>query len=89
MYQANPVVSCGDEEDGAILYNPDTDTSSVINLSGRELWSFLNSPRTVAQMIEHLCQSYSNVPQEQAERDVERFIQTLIPNFLQESTDES
>ena len=40
-YQVNPVVSCGDEEDGAILYNPDTDDSSVVNLSGRELWNFL------------------------------------------------
>jgi hypothetical protein len=87
-YQANPVVSCGVEEDGAILFNPDTDDTSVVNLSGKELWFFLKTPRTIAEMVKKLLHSYSQVSVEQATEDVELFIRTLSPDFLLEMNDE-
>ena len=83
-YQANQVVSCGEEEDGAILYNPDTDSSSIVNLSGRQLWDFLKIPHTVGEIVEHLIQSYNNVSAEQAFEDADLFIKTLVPDFLLE-----
>ena len=89
FYQVNPVVSCGDEEDGAILYNPDTDDSSVVNLSGRELWDFLKTPRTVTEIVEHLLQSYSNVSVEQATEDAELFVEALAPDFLLETNNDN
>lgn len=86
-YQANPVVSCGNEEDGAVLYNPDTDNTSVVNLSGRELWIFLRIPRTTDEIVAYLVQTYRNVSIDQATTDVALFIETLSPDFLQELND--
>jgi len=37
-YRANDVVSCAEEnEDGALLYNPDKDESVLLNPSGRSI----------------------------------------------------
>ena len=83
-YQANPVVSCGNEEDGAVLYNPDSDNTSVINLSGLVLWDFLKTPHTPTEVVEHLLQTYSNVSVDQATEDAELFIEALVPEFLLE-----
>lgn len=84
-YQANPVVSCGVEEDGAILYNPDTDGSSIINLSGLELWNLFQTPKTVSEIAEYLVHTYREVTIEQAAEDTKLFIDTLTPDFLSET----
>lgn len=86
-YQADPVVSCGDEPDGAILYNPDKDSASVINTTARELWHYLNTPRTLEEMVEYLMKNFSGVSVEQATEDTELFITTLVPDFLMEVHD--
>ena len=88
-YQANPEVSCGDEEDGAILYNPDTDDTSIINLTGRELWTLLATPRTQKEMIEYLIRKYSGVSAEQASEDIQLFVETLMPDFVLVTDDDN
>jgi hypothetical protein len=88
-YQANPVVSCGDEEDGAVLFNPDTDDTAIVNLTGRALWAFLETPRTVDEMAAHLVQTYRGVQAEQAAQDADQFVQSLRPDFLLEVDDDS
>ena len=86
-YQANPVVSCGAEEDGAVLYNPDTDETSMVNTTGRELWFFLNTARTEGEIVDHLVQNYRDVSAEQAAEDTKVFIESLVPDFLLEIHD--
>ena len=81
-YMANPVVSCGDEEDGAVLFNPDTDDTTIVNLTGRALWAFLETPRTVEEMAAHLVQTYRGVSLDEATKDVEDFIQMLLGDFV-------
>lgn len=88
-YQANPVVSCGDEEDGAVLYNPDTDDTTIINLPGRVLWGFMETPRTVGEMAEHLMAVYCDVAAEQAAEDAAQFVRSLLPNFVLEANDDT
>ena len=88
-YQVNPVVSCGNEEDGAVLFNPDTDDTSIVNLSGLEIWIFLKTPHTTTEIIEHLLHSYSNVSVEQATEDAEQFVKTLMPDFLLKINDDN
>lgn len=83
-YQANPVVSCGDEADGAVLFNPDTDDSSIVNLTGRTLWDFLQKPRTRAEVANHLMRTFRDVSLETATRDTGRFLETLVPDFVLE-----
>lgn len=84
-YQVNPNVSCGDEEDGAVLYNPDTDGTAIINSAGRTLWALLAAPRTVQEMTAFLTTCYRDVSAEQAAADVAQFVQSLLPDFVQEA----
>ncbi|MCJ7735852.1 MAG: PqqD family peptide modification chaperone [Anaerolineae bacterium] len=81
-YCANPVVSCGAEDDGAVLYNPDTDTTTVINTSGQLLWQFLAAPRTVGEMATYLVETYRDIEVAQATADAAAFVETLAPDFL-------
>jgi len=82
-YRANEVVSCVDEgEDGAMLYNPDTDDTVVLNPSGRGIWVMLSAPRTIDEIASHLATAYPNVTPEQARKDAEQFIRSLVPDFI-------
>lgn len=84
LYTVNPVVSFGREEDGAVLYNPDTDSTSVINLTGCELWNILQTPHTEDEIVDHLVNLYNGAAVEQVRQDTQVFIETLIPDFLLE-----
>jgi hypothetical protein len=88
-YMANPAVSCGDEQDGAVLFNPDTDDTTIINLTGRALWAYLESPRSVDELAAHLAETYRDVDAKQATEDATRFVQSLAPDFLLEMNDEA
>ena len=82
-YRANEVVSCVDEgEDGAMLYNPDKDDTVVLNPSGRSIWALLSSPRTIDEIAVHLASAYPDVTREQALKDAEQFVQSLVPDFV-------
>ena len=82
-YRANEVVSCADEdEDGAMLYNPDTDETVLLNPSGRSIWALLATAQTIDQIGGHLTTTYPNVTREQAVQDADKFIQSLLPDFV-------
>jgi hypothetical protein len=82
-YRANDVVSCVDEgEDGAMLYNPDKDDTILLNPSGRSIWALLAAPRTLEEIAGHLMASYPAVDREQAIQDADKFIQSLLPDFV-------
>ena len=88
-YRANEVVSCVDEgEDGAMLYNPDKDDTVLLNPSGRSIWVLLTSPRTLDEIAGYLATAYPDITPEQARKDAEQFIQSLVPTFVIPSTDE-
>jgi hypothetical protein len=82
-YRANEVVSCADEdEDGALLYNPDKDDSVLLNPSGRMIWALLSSPRTLDEIAAQLVAAYPDITREQATQDADKFIQSLLPDFV-------
>lgn len=83
-YRANPVVSCGEEKDGAVLFNPDINDTVVVNLSGRMLWHYLEQPHTVEELSQFLKEKYPGVSLKQAADDADRFVRDLIPDFLLE-----
>ena len=88
-YRADEVVSCVDEgEDGAMLYNPDEDDTVLLNPSGRSVWVLLSAPRALDEIAGHLATAYPDVTREQARKDAEQFIQSLIPNFVIVTPDE-
>ncbi len=84
-YMVNPLVSCGDEEDGAVLFDPDTDNTIIINLSGRAIWAFLEAPRTVDEIAAYLVETFRSVSAEQALQDAAQFIESLMPDFVFEA----
>ncbi len=81
VYQANPDVSCREEEpdEGAILFNPDTDAILVINPVGLLIWRALAQPRTIAEIVDHVLAHCEDVPTDRVAADVEAFLQSLQP----------
>ena len=90
-YVVNPVVSCREEEGGAVLFNPDTDDMVIINPSGQVIWDFLATPRNTAQVAAQVVEQFQGVSPEQAATDAEAFFQSLLPDFILETegTDEA
>lgn len=84
-YVANPDVSWHDEDAGALLFNPDTDDTTIVNLTGRALWAFLEKPRTLEEMAAYLVQTFRGVQAEEAAQDANRFVQSLMPDFILEA----
>jgi hypothetical protein len=83
---ANPVVSCRTEgEDGALLFNPDTDNTILINSTGLSVWTFLAQPRTIDDIVSHLTALFGgNLDHSAVKEDVETFIPELAPDFISE-----
>ena len=81
LYLANPDVSCRVEgpDEGAILFNPDTDAILVINPVGLLIWQALDQPRTPAGIVAHVMENCEDVPTDQVAADVEAFLQSLQP----------
>jgi hypothetical protein len=89
-YRRNKVVSCVDEgEDGAMLYNPDRDESVLLNPSGLTIWNLLSAPRTIRELANQLASTYSGLTPEQANKDVEQFILSVVPDFAIEAPGEA
>jgi hypothetical protein len=83
---ANPVVSCRVEgKDGAILFNPDTDSTLLIDPAGIVVWNFISQPRTIDEIVEYITDSYSDSPDPAAVRkDIETFVRDLASGYLSE-----
>jgi hypothetical protein len=83
---ANPVVSCRVEgDDGALLFNADTDNTLLINPTGIMVWNFVSQPRTVEEIIDYISGSFSNSPdQASLRKDIVTFVTDLAPDFISE-----
>ncbi|MBU0491738.1 MAG: PqqD family peptide modification chaperone [Chloroflexi bacterium] len=80
-YLANPDVSCRPEgpDDGAILFNPDTDAVIVINPVGLLIWEALGQPKTQDEIAAYLMEACEDVPADQVHADLEAFFGALQP----------
>ena len=78
-FLVNPEVSFRQEDDdGGILFNPDTDSIEVINPVAVAIWTFLAAPRTQAEVVAHLCEICEGTARGQVEKDVDEFIGSLL-----------
>ncbi len=79
QYIANPDVSCREEgEDGALLFNPDTDQVLVINITGLLIWQTLAEPHRQNEVVAALREQCENVPAEAISQDVAEFLQQMV-----------
>ncbi len=84
--ERNPDVSCRIEDDEhALLYNPDTDNSILIDDSGLLIWNYIEESRTVAEIMTFMTGCYSDCPEADVlQKDVVLYIRNLIPEFALE-----
>ncbi len=90
-FLSNPDVSCRiEDEDGAILFNSDSDSAQIINQIGLDIWKSLEKhPRSLSEVISHIKSIYDNVPEDDVKRDVESFLTDLYSKgFIGEVVDE-
>ncbi|NCD21413.1 MAG: PqqD family protein [Spartobacteria bacterium] len=77
-FMADPDVSFRPEDDdGGILYNAETDVLEVVNPTAAEIWKFLATPRTPAEVVAHLLAVCDGALPEQVERDVGDFLESM------------
>lgn len=87
----NPNASLRSENDeGAILFNTDTNVSLSINATGLVIWRFLKvHPRSITDIVAHLRIACEGTPQFRVGAEVERFIGELHGRgFIGQALDE-
>jgi hypothetical protein len=84
-YQSNPVISFKNEGDeGAVLYNPDSDKVVIINAVGTAIWQFIDQPRTADEIVAMLAENFSDVDAVKAHEDLKQFIGGFEEGFIDE-----
>ena len=84
-YKSNPIISFKDEGDeGAVLYNPDTDKVVIINAVGTAIWQFIEQPRTANKIVAMLIENFSEVDEVKAHEDLKQFIGGFEEGFIDE-----
>jgi len=74
-YIVNPDVNLREEdEDGALLYNPDTDRVQLLNPTGLHIWKLCAQGRTMEELIASLQADFDEVPADAVATDVEEFV---------------
>jgi hypothetical protein len=78
-FLCNPeVVLREEDEDGGLLFNPDTNQVKIINTTGLFIWKQLIGGGTVPAIVDALQRSFEEVPQAEVLNDVQEFIQTMF-----------
>ncbi len=80
-FLCNPdVVLREEDEDGGLLFNPDTNQVKIVNTTGLFIWkqfSTLNDLETVTQAI---INSFEDVPVDAVRKDTEEFLAGMVQN---------
>jgi len=78
-YIQNPDVNLREEdEDGALLFNPDTDRVQLLNSTGLYIWKLCTEGRTVSDIVAAFKAEFDDVPEEEVTADVEEFINQMV-----------
>jgi hypothetical protein len=78
-YMVNPdVVLREEDEEGGLLFNPDTNQVKVLNLTGLFIWKLCDGKTNLNTILEAIKQEFESVPDEQVENDAQNFIDGLM-----------
>jgi len=78
-YLCNPdVVLREEDDDGGLLFNPDTNQVKVINSTGLLIWKQCESVCGVDEVVKSISQMFDDVPQTDIEQDVREFIDGMV-----------
>jgi hypothetical protein len=79
---ANPEIVVEKEDDGILLFNPDTGEIKILNETGAFLYERLNGKNSLASVIGDLCNSFDGISREEAEKDIAELVEELIKHKL-------
>jgi hypothetical protein len=67
-----------DPDEGALLFNPDTNQVKVINSTGLFIWQQCGVARTVDEIVVEVQKGFDEVPSEQVAQDVQGFVDGML-----------
>jgi hypothetical protein len=67
-----------DADEGALLFNPDTNQVKVINTTGLFIWQQCGEARTLDEIIAEVQKDFDDVPLEQVTQDVQEFMDGMV-----------
>jgi len=67
-----------DPEEGALLFNPDTNQVKVINTTGLFIWQQCDVARTLDEIVSEVQKGFDEVPMEQVAEDVKEFVDGML-----------
>ena len=81
-FQRNPDVVLREEDpdEGALLFNPDTNQVKVINTTGLYIFQQFGEARTLDEVVDAVQKGFDEIPLEQIAQDVQEFIEGMVAN---------
>ena len=74
LYIRNPAVVLREQEqDGGLLFNPDTNQIMVLNATGLLVWQSCDGGHALPDIVAALRESFDQVPEAEVGSDVEKF----------------
>jgi len=67
-----------DPEEGALLFNPDTNQAKVINTTGLFIWQQCGQERTLDEITAEVQKAFDEVPSDQVALDVQEFVDGML-----------
>jgi hypothetical protein len=67
-----------DPDEGALLFNPDTNQVKVINTTGLFIWRQCGIARTLDEIVAEVQKGFDDVPSEQVAHDVKEFVDNML-----------
>jgi len=78
-YIINPDVGLREEdEDGGLLFNPDTNQVKVINTTGLFIWKKCDGKQNLTEIITAMQDAFEDVPADQITEDVNEFFEGMV-----------
>jgi hypothetical protein len=80
LFLQNPDVVLREEDadEGALLFNPDTNQAKVINTTGLFIWQKFDQAHNLEEIISEIQKGFDDVPAEQVSQDVREFLDGML-----------
>ena len=77
-YIRNPdVVLREEDEEGALLFNPDTGQVKVLNTTGLFIWQRCDGTNDLPSIVAAMRESFDDVPEDQVTSDITEFVDEM------------
>lgn len=76
-FTINPLVVFEKEDDGAMLFNPETGEIKLLNTTGAFIFQNLDGKKSFPEMVKLLQENFEDAPKEDLEKDLNDFLADL------------